>query len=87
MWTFDHYSLKSSSGGLAMNSNSLEQWQIEKHFWRVQQELHFLDRLEGRMHQKHFPANDPLYDRVKTARAAINELSIQLHHLIKNLPQ
>jgi hypothetical protein len=45
-----------------------------------------LDRLEGRMHQKHFPANDPVFVRVKEARAAINELSIQLGHLMKNSP-
>ena len=69
-----------------MNSNSLEMWQIEKLFRRAQVELHWLDRLEGRMHQKHFPANDPIFQAVKNARAAINELSIQLHHLMKNLP-
>jgi hypothetical protein len=70
-----------------MNSTSLEYWQVDRLFKRVQQELHFLDRLEGRMHQKHFPANDLVFVRVKEARAAVNELSIQLHHLIKNLPQ
>ncbi len=69
-----------------MNSNSLEMWQIERLFRRVQAELHWLDRLEGRMHQKHFPANDPVYEAAKNARAAINELSIQLQHLMKNLP-
>jgi len=31
--------------------------------------------------------NNPVFVRVKEARAAINELSIQLHHLIKNIPQ
>ena len=65
-----------------MNSASLERWQVERLYRRVQQELHFLDRLEGRMHQKHFPANDPVYERVKAAREAVNELSIQLHHLL-----
>jgi hypothetical protein len=65
-----------------MNSASLERWQVERLHQRVKQELHYLDRLEGRMHQKHFPANDPVYDRVKKAREAINELSIQLHHLL-----
>lgn len=70
-----------------MNSTSLEMWQIEKLFQHAQRELHYLDRLEGRMHQKHFPANDPVFVRVKEARAAINELSIQLDHLMKNLPQ
>lgn len=69
-----------------MNSYSLETWQIERLLKRVQSELHFLDRLEGRMHQKHFPANDPVFVRVKEARAAINELSIQFSHLMKNLP-
>lgn len=65
-----------------MNSASLERWQVERLLKRVDQELQFLVRLEGRMHQKHFPANDPVYDRVKKARAAINELSIQLHQLL-----
>ncbi len=50
-----------------MNSASLERWQAERLFKHVQQELHYLDRLEGRMHQKHFPANDPLYEHVKKA--------------------
>jgi hypothetical protein len=70
-----------------MNSNSLESWQVERLFKRVQQELHFLDRLEGRMHQKHFPDDDLVFDRVKKAREAVQELSIQLHHLTKNMPQ
>ena len=65
-----------------MNSSSLEHWQIERLFKRVQQELHFLNRLEGRMHQKHFPADDLVFDRVKKARTAVNELSIQLSHLM-----
>jgi hypothetical protein len=65
-----------------MNSASLERWQVERLLSRVRQELHYLDRLEGRMHQKHFPLNDPVFDRVKRARAAINGLSIQLHHLL-----
>ncbi len=39
-----------------MNSYRLEAWQIERLFKRVQSELHFLDRHEGRMYQKHFPA-------------------------------
>lgn len=65
-----------------MNSQGLEKWQIERLRRHAQQELHYLDRLEGRMHQKHFPANDPVYLRVKQARTAINELSIQLHHLM-----
>jgi hypothetical protein len=69
-----------------MNSNSLEMRQIEKLFRRAQVELRWLDRLEGRMHQKHFPASDRVYEAVTNARAAINELSIQLHHLMKNLP-
>ena len=56
-----------------MNSNSLEHWQIEKLFRRVQSELHFLDRLEVRTHQKHFPADDLVFDRVKKAREAINK--------------
>ena len=30
------------------------------------------------MHQKHFPAHDPVYTAVKKARAAVTELSIQL---------
>jgi hypothetical protein len=77
---------KSSSGDLAMNSNSLKMWQIEKLFRRVQQELHDLDRFEGRMYQKHFPANDPVFVCVKEARAAIHGLSIQLDHLSKSLP-
>ncbi len=69
-----------------MNSNSLELWQIEKLFRRAQAELRWLDCFEGRMHQKHFPAKDPVYEAVKKARAAVNELSIQFHHLMKNLP-
>jgi len=56
-------------------------------FKRVQEALHFLDRLEGRMHQKHFPDDDLVFDRVKKARSAVNELSIQLHHLTKNMSQ
>jgi hypothetical protein len=82
LWTFDHRSIDSSTGGLTMNSRSLEKWQIERLYRHAQQELHYLDRLEGRMHQKHFPADDAVYDRVKLARAAIKELSIQLHHLM-----
>jgi hypothetical protein len=70
-----------------MNSNSLEMWQIEKLFRRARSELHWLDRIEGRMHQKHFPANDPVYEAVKNARTAIRELSIQLDHLMTNLPR
>jgi hypothetical protein len=66
-----------------MNSTSLEHWQVERLFKRVQQELHFLDRLEGRMHQKHFPADDLVFDRVKKAREAVKELSIQLSHLME----
>ena len=65
-----------------MNSRGLEHWQVERLFKRVQQELHFLDRLEGRMHQKHFPADDLVFDRVKKAREAVKELSIQLSHLM-----
>ena len=34
------------------------------------------------MHQKHFPENDPVYDRVKKAREAVKELSIQLSPLM-----
>ena len=34
------------------------------------------------MHQKHFPANDAVYERVKKATAAINELSIRLSQLM-----
>ena len=30
-----------------MNSNSLETWQIERLFKRVQQQLRFLDKLEA----------------------------------------
>lgn len=67
-----------------MNSMSLERWQTERLFKRVQRELHFLDRLEGRMHQKHFPPNDPVYEQVIKARSAVNDLSIQLHHLLKS---
>jgi hypothetical protein len=42
---------------------------LETSSW--QQELHFLGKLEGQMHQKDFPANDPVLVRVKEARAAI----------------
>jgi hypothetical protein len=49
---------------------------------RVDQDPHFLVRRERRMHQKHFPINDPVFDRVKLARNAINELAIQLHQLL-----
>ena len=66
-----------------MDSKSLKDWQIKRLFARVQQELHFLDRLEGRMHQKHFPTDGELYDRVKQARVTVRELSIQLHRLIQ----
>jgi hypothetical protein len=43
---------------------------------------HFLVRLERRMHQKHFQINDQVFERVKSARTAINELAIQLHRLL-----
>lgn len=33
------------------------------------------------MHQKHFPQNDPVYDSVQKARAAVNELAVQLNRL------
>lgn len=64
-----------------MNSTGLADWQVERLFNRVQSELHYLDKLEDRMHQKHFPDNDPLYASVRKAREAINGLSIQLSHL------
>ena len=65
-----------------MNSASLERWQVEKLFRHAQRELHYLNRLEGRMHQKHFPQNDPVYVQVKLAQSAVRELSIQLNHLL-----
>jgi hypothetical protein len=65
-----------------MNSASLERWQVERLLMRVDRELHFLVKLEGRMHQKHFPMNDPVFERVKSARNAINELAIELHRLL-----
>jgi hypothetical protein len=65
-----------------MNSASLERWQVERLLKRVDQELQFLVRLEGRMHQKHFPMNDPVFERVQSARNAINELAIELHRLL-----
>jgi hypothetical protein len=34
------------------------------------------------MHQKHFQINDQVFERVKSARTAINELAIQLHRLL-----
>lgn len=66
-----------------MNSAGLERWQIERVFKRVQHELHYLDRLEGRMQQKHFPADDPVYARVKTARVAVHDLASQLRDLLE----
>jgi hypothetical protein len=48
-----------------MNSTSLEVWQVQRLFDRVQHDLNFLNRLEGRMQQKHFPLNDPLLLAVK----------------------
>jgi|GEM_PF-5921406 len=65
-----------------MNSASLEKWQIERLTKVVKRQVFFLDRLEGRMHQKHFPWTDPLYDRVKKAHVAVNELSIELQQLL-----
>lgn len=65
-----------------MNSQQLAEWQVGKLFKRVQQELHFLDKLEGRMHQKHFPDNDPIYAAAKKAREAVRELSVQLSYLM-----
>lgn len=74
--------LESSRGGLTRDSNSLREGLITRLFARVQQDLHVLDRPEGRMHQKHFPTDDELYERVKLARVALRELSIQLHRLM-----
>jgi hypothetical protein len=65
-----------------MNSKSLERWQIERLSKRVQQELVFLNKLEGRMQQKHFPSNDPLYESARNALVAVNNLSIELHRLL-----
>jgi hypothetical protein len=64
-----------------MNSASLERWQVERLLKRVDQELQFLVKLEGRMHQKHFPMNDPVFERVKSAREAVNSLKCELHRL------
>jgi hypothetical protein len=69
-----------------MNSASLERWQVERLLKRVEQELRFLVRLEGRMHQKHFPINDPVIEGVKAARNSINELAINLHRLLDPAP-
>ncbi len=65
-----------------MNSASLERWQVERLLKRVDQELLFLVKLEGRMHQKHFPMTDPVFESVKSARNATNELAIELHRLL-----
>jgi hypothetical protein len=65
-----------------MNSASLERWQVERLLKRVDQELQFLVKLEGRMHQKHFPINDSVFENVKSARNAINPLAIELHRLL-----
>jgi hypothetical protein len=65
-----------------MNSKSLERWQVQQLLNRVQQELVFLSRLEGRMLQMHFPRNDRLYDSVRKSLTAINDLSIELYRLL-----
>ena len=64
-----------------MNSSGLERWQIERLAKRVKHDLHFLNRLEGRMHQKHFNERDSLYMLVKNAQAAVAELSAHLEQL------
>jgi hypothetical protein len=53
-----------------MNSASLERWQVVRLLKRVDQELQFLVKREGRMHQKHFPMNGPVFEHVKSAREA-----------------
>jgi hypothetical protein len=65
-----------------MNSKSLERWQIQRLLNRVQAELVFLSKLEGRMLQMHFPRDDKLYVCASTSLVAINELSIELNRLL-----
>ncbi len=66
-----------------MDSKSLDHQAVKKLLAHVEREQRYFDKLDGRMHQKHFPQNDPVQVAVKAAHEAVRELSVQLHHLIK----
>jgi hypothetical protein len=65
-----------------MHSKQLDAEQVQRLLVRVKRDLHYLDCLEGRMHQKHFPLDDPLYEAVKKARVAVSGLSSELNQLL-----
>jgi hypothetical protein len=65
-----------------MHSKSLEPEQIQRLLATVQRYAHYFDRLEGRMHQKHFPLNDPVYVAARKAQYAVKQLSTELNQLL-----
>jgi hypothetical protein len=63
-----------------MDSSSLTPEQLDRLKKTIERHLRFYNRLEGRMHQKHFPRNDPLVEPVTRARAAIYDLNNAIHY-------
>jgi hypothetical protein len=58
----------------AMNSGNLTAKQLGVLLDHAKRERHYLDCLTGRMSQKHFPLDDPLFRQAEAARAAMGDL-------------
>jgi hypothetical protein len=65
-----------------MNSGNLTAAQLEKLRAHVAAERHYLDRLTGRMSQKHFPMDDPLLRKAEATRAAMTDLLAEIDKLL-----
>jgi hypothetical protein len=63
-----------------MDSSSLTPEQLDRLKKTIERHLRFYNRLEGRMHQKHFPQTDPLVEPARRARDAIFDLNTALHY-------
>ncbi len=64
-----------------MNSASLSVDQLRRIVVGVKRHLNYLDKLTGRMHQMHFPINDPLWVTGENARAAMTQLKVEVERL------
>ncbi len=67
-----------------MDSRQLAEWQIEKLFKRIQQELRFLDKLESRMRQT-LPRQGPNLrldqEGTRAGQSSIGAAAVQLSYL------
>lgn len=64
-----------------MDSHDLTSEQVDELLKHVLPMVEWLDRLQQRMRQQSFPADDPLLVQVSGALVGLNKLNVELHQL------